>query len=230
MEKEELLDQYEATGEPDVFDMARALYEEAVAADPDNARALLEYGYLLEWHGRNSIRAALSHYERAIELDPEWTSPRFQLIYANAALLQTEDSIDLYRRRLEDAPDDPHGYRYLGHAYRAAHAYEQAGEVVEAGLKLFPGDPVLVELQGDVCAGTGRPAEALEHWKRAHELDPENISPCYSTVFLLQREHRLEQAAETWRYIIAWLKARDFATQAEWPERELARVLDQLAG
>jgi tetratricopeptide (TPR) repeat protein len=230
MEKEQLLDQYEATGEPAVFDMARALYEEAVAADPDNARARLEYGYLLESHGRNSIRAALSHYERAIDLDPAWASPRFELIYANAALRQTDDAIDLYQQRLEGAPDDPHEYRYLGHAYRAAHAYDLAGEVVDAGLKLFPDDPVLVELQGDVCAGTSRPAEALAHWERAHELDPENISPCYSRVFLLQHEHRLEEAADTWRYIIAWLKARDFTMQAEWPERELKRVLGQLAG
>jgi tetratricopeptide (TPR) repeat protein len=106
MDKEELLDRYEATLDEGTYLEARRLYEAALAETADDARLLFEYGYLQECHGRNSLRAAISSYQRAIELDPEWAKPRLQLIVASAALLQTDTAIALYKRRLAAAPDD----------------------------------------------------------------------------------------------------------------------------
>ena len=57
MEKEELLERYEAYGDEGVYAEARGLYERSLA-DGGDARALTEFGYLQECHGRRSIRAA----------------------------------------------------------------------------------------------------------------------------------------------------------------------------
>jgi tetratricopeptide (TPR) repeat protein len=72
MDKEELLERYEADGDEGLYAEAKRHYEQALAANPGDARLLEDYGYLQECHGRRSIRAAASCYERVIEADPEW--------------------------------------------------------------------------------------------------------------------------------------------------------------
>lgn len=177
MDKKELLDRYEVTQDEGTYLEARRLYEAALAETADDARLRFEYGYLRECHGRNSLRTAISSYQRAIELDPDWARPRLQLIWASAALLQTDTAIALYKRRLAAAPDDVREYRYLAYAYLVAHEYEQEDKVVRAGLRLAPDDAWLVEQRGDVCAATGRPEEALANWRRAFTLDPGKAIP-----------------------------------------------------
>ena len=46
----------------------------------------------------------------------------------------------------------------------------------------------------------------------------------YSSAFLLEREGRLAEAAETWREIIDWSEARGLTLEAVWPKQELHRV------
>jgi tetratricopeptide (TPR) repeat protein len=228
MDKEELLDRYEATLDEGTYLEARRLYEAALAETADDARLLFEYGYLQECHGRNSLRAAISSYERAIELDPEWAKPRQQLIWASAALLQTDTAIALYKQRLAAAPEDPREYCYLASAYLVAHEHAEAEKVVRAGLRIAPDDPVLIEQRGDVYAATGRPDQALADWRRAFALDPENLSPRYSAAFLFEREHRLAEAVQEWRHILRWLDEHGHVVQTEWPKRELDRLKSKL--
>jgi tetratricopeptide (TPR) repeat protein len=227
-EKEELLDQYEASGDERTYVEARRLYEAALATAGDQARLQFEYGYLQECRGRFSLRAAAASYERAIQLMPDWEKPRHRLIAAQAALHRTEEAIALYQRRLAETPDDPREYRFLAHAYLVAQEHDKAEQVILAGLELAPDHPALVELLGEVCAATGHPEEALTHWRRVFQLDPELIDPHYSAAFLLERLGRLEEAVGQWSFIVDWLEAHDFAIQAEWPKRELARLEAQL--
>lgn len=224
MDVHELLGRYEATGDEAVFDEAERAFETALEGAPD-PNLLSGYGYLLECHGRNSLRRAVELYERAIDLDPVADKPRYQLILARAALLETEQAIALYQERVAAAPDDVREYRFLASAYLAAHEYQGAATAVDAGLALAPGDRALIECRGSVRAATGDPEGALADWRRAVELDPEQIGPIYGSAFLLEREGRLGEAAHAWRTIIDWLEARGDALHAEWPKRELARVL-----
>ena len=138
MDKAELLDRYEATLDEGTYLEARRLYEAALGETADDPRLLFEYGYLRECHGRNALRVAISKYERAIELDPEWAKPRMQLIWASAPLQRTDTAIALYQRRLAAAPDDPREYRYLAAAYLVAQEHEEAEKVVRAGLRIAP--------------------------------------------------------------------------------------------
>jgi tetratricopeptide (TPR) repeat protein len=228
MQKEELLDRYEATGDEGTYREAKRLYEEALAETADDARLLFEYGYLQECRGRFSIRAAVSCYERAIVADPEWAKARHQFIWASAALSETSKAIELYKVRLARAPEDPREYAYLAHAFVLAQQYDEAERVVEAGLEISPEHVHLLDRQGDICAATGRTEDALAHWKHVYELDPELIDPHYSAAFLLERENRLAEAADEWRFIINWLEKRDYAVQADWPKRELKRLRKRL--
>jgi tetratricopeptide (TPR) repeat protein len=228
MEKEELLEHYEATGDEQTFAEARRQYEQALAQGTD-AQTLTGYGYLLQCHGSFSLREAVAQYERAIELDPSADKPHYQLIGAHAMLGEPERAIELYRKRLAAAPAEIREYRFLASAHLAGRQYEEAGAVVDTGLELAPDDPMLIECRGAVRAGAGDAKGALADWRRALELNPENLSPVYSSAFLLEREGRLNEAVEAWRYIIARCDERGWELTAAWPSSELARLQDRLA-
>jgi tetratricopeptide (TPR) repeat protein len=112
--KEQLLELYEARGEPETFAAAKLLYEQALAeggsADPD---VLVGYGYLLDCHGRIALREAAAQYHRAVALDPGADKPRYQLIAAKAALGEPEEAVELYTERLARSPGDVREHRLL---------------------------------------------------------------------------------------------------------------------
>jgi tetratricopeptide (TPR) repeat protein len=222
-----LLDLYEARGDEDTYAQAKPDYEQAIADAPD-AELIRDYGYLLECHGRLALRRAVEQYERALTLDPEADKVRYQMISARAALGEIDEEISYYTVRLAAAPDDLRQYRYLARAYLAAREYERAREVIDAGLALAGQDRVLIECRGDLWAAAGDTSGALADWRRALELDPEDISPLYSSAFMYEREGRYHDAIAAWEAIRGWALAREDHLDAEWPERERERLLRRL--
>jgi tetratricopeptide (TPR) repeat protein len=220
---EELLERYESLGEEGDYLAALPLYEQAVAEAPD-ARVLNDYGYLVYCHARRELRRAVDLYEQAIALEPDYDKPHWQLIGARAALEETGWTVSAYEQRLRDAPREVREHRFLASAYLHAHAYERALRVVEAGLELASGDATLVAQGGEAKAGLGDAEAALADWRRALELEPEDIGALYSSAFLLEREGRLAEAIEAWRAIIVWNEARGYSLQTVWPRRELDRL------
>jgi tetratricopeptide (TPR) repeat protein len=228
-DKARLLELYEATGDEDAFTRAKPLYERALAGpEASDPNVRLGYGYLLECHGRHSLRQAIAQYQRVIELDPDADRPRYQLIGAQAALGEPEEAVTLYTQRLAQSPTDVREHRFLTRAYLAAREYAEAGRVIAAGLALAPDDRLLLETRGEVRVATGDPEGALDDWRRA--VDPEgNLGPVYSSAFLLERLGRLLEAAAAWQYIIDWCDSHDAPLTAQWPKRELARLRTRLS-
>jgi tetratricopeptide (TPR) repeat protein len=224
MERDVLLERYEALGDESDFLAAQPLYERALAEAPE-ARLINDYGYLLSCHASRELRRAVELYERAIELDHGYDKPHYQLISARAALQEPELAVTVYQQRLADSPGDVREHRFLAAAYLRARTYEQALEIVEAGLGLAPDDATLVELLGEAKAGLGDVDGALADWRRALELDTESIGALYSSAFLLEREGRLPEAIDAWRAIVEWNESRGYELQAAWPRQELERLL-----
>jgi len=226
MDKEELLLRYECEGGEDLYAEAKPKFEEALAASPGDARLLNAYGYLLECHGRRMIRAAAGCYQQAIDADPDWAKPRFQQIGALSALRDAHEVIPGYEARLAESPSDPGAYQLLALAYFHDHNHPAAARVIAAGLERFPGDPGLIEQQGGLYAATGRPEDALAWWRRAAQAarDDYGISMHYSAAFLLERQGRLAEAADEWRFIIGWCEEHDALIEAQWPREMLQRI------
>ncbi len=112
-------------------------------------------------------------------------------------------------------------------------AFEQVAVLAQqqrAGLGLAPDDRNLIYDRGEVKAATGDPAGALADWRRALELDPADLSPVYASAFLLEREGRLAEAAESWRYIVEYCDVRGWELTAAWPRQELQRLRGLLGG
>jgi tetratricopeptide (TPR) repeat protein len=223
----ELLARYEASGDERDFVAAKALFEHAIA-DSADARVLTGYGYLLESHGRNELRQAVALYERAIEVDPDDDKPHYQLIAARCGLREPERAIAVYEERLAASPGSLREYRFLAQAHLMAHAYTRALETVQAGLAIGPDDAALTASRGEAKAGLGDVDGALADWRRALQLEPEDIGALYSSAFLLEREGRLGESAGAWQAIVDWSDARNLTRESEWPKRELERLRAEL--
>jgi len=237
MDKDELLERYEALGDGGDFLAAKPLFEAEIQRQeesaaglrgPDAALLLRQYGYLLECHGRITIRRAIEQYERASAPDPGADKVRYQWIGAKASLGEPETAVDLHRKRVAAAPGDIRELRLLSSAYLAAHDYDAAAGVIAAGLELAAGDAGLTCQRGEFKAHRGDPDGALADWRRAHELDPEGFDPVYSSAFLLEREGRLAEAAQAWRQIVDYATEQGWELTAVWPRQELQRVLGLL--
>jgi tetratricopeptide (TPR) repeat protein len=224
VDKKELLERYEATGDEAAYLQALPLYEEA-ARSGANADTLKDYGYLLECQARNLLRRAVKQYERAIELAPDFDKPRYQLISARAGLQESELPIAEYEKELESAPDQIRLYKLLASAYLSAHEYERARDVIDRGLAIEPDDAMLVGARAEARAGMGDPEGALADWGRALELEPDHIGPLYMSAFLLERIGRRQEAIDSWQTIIDWSEARGYELDTIWPKQELVRLL-----
>jgi tetratricopeptide (TPR) repeat protein len=233
MDNDELLYRYETLGEESDFLAAKPLFEQDIRererrGQPD-ALLLRQYGYLLECHGRRTIRRAIEQYERSIAVDPDDIKAQLQWIGAKASLAEEHDAITMYRGRVAAAPTDLRELRLLAAAYLSAKDFAAAAEVIDTGLRLAPTDWALLSDRGVVKAGTGDPEGALADWRRAYEIDPENLSPVFSSADLLEREGRLAEAAEAWRYIVDYCQAHGWEWDAVWPREMLERLLGLIA-
>lgn len=233
MDKDELLYRYETLGEENDFLAAKPLFEQDIRerdrrGQPD-ALLLRQYGYLLQCHGRRAIRRAIEQYERSIALDPDDAKAHLQWMGAKASLSEEHDAIRRYRERVAAAPTDVRDLRLLAAAYLSANDFAAAAEVVGTGLRLAPDDWALLSDRGMVKAATGDPEGALADWRRAHEIDPEDLSPVFSSADLLEREGRFAEAAEAWRYIVEYCEARGWNWDAVWPRQMLERLLGLIA-
>ena len=133
-----------------------------------------------------------------------------------------------HRERLARAPSDIREYRYLTAAYVAAGRHHLAQETIDAGLTLAADDRHLIASRGEVRAATGDPQGALADWARAVELDDSDISPLYSTAYLLEREGRLDEAAGSWRAIVGWQEQRGYPA-SEHSKNEYARISQSIS-
>jgi tetratricopeptide (TPR) repeat protein len=137
-----------------------------------------------------------------IELDPSYAAARALLadaLYSQAILGWTEfpdrelsRAADEARKAITLAPDEPDGYRALGHILLARGEYDQARNALKRAIEINPSDANALASWGTVQSFSGEIAGAIDSLQLALKLDP-TLEPNYvfdlAVAYYLARRH-----------------------------------------
>jgi tetratricopeptide (TPR) repeat protein len=181
-------------------DVATAVghYRQAVEADPDDALAHYNLGFALARQGEEE--SARNEFRRAIEIDPSFRNAHFNLAASFAREQHWDEAVTQYREALKIDPQDLSAHLELAAALAASDRREEAGRELRSVLETAPEYETAIKARASIQLGRlaeldRRLPEAIEHFRRAVELDPGSITGHRVLARFLARNGRLEEAA-----------------------------------
>jgi tetratricopeptide (TPR) repeat protein len=165
--------------------------KQALAVKPTNNPEAYDF-YLrgLAFDGRgaysfNLLGKAISFYERAVQLDPNFTTAWARLSRADAHLYFAGDDTtparrDAAKRALENAqklqPDSPETLLAFGYyQYWVLYDYGAAKATFGQARKMLPGSSEVPRALGYVARREGHWDESIAYFQEALTLDPRNV-------------------------------------------------------
>lgn len=197
---------------------AIASLNDLVAAAPGDKYVLYLAG---KWFSdQNKPQRAVALFDKVLQLDPAFTPVLNRLGYAYAANGDLQKAIDLMRRYVAAAPNDPHPEDSYGDVLFKAGRYDEAQAHFESALKKDPKfGPSQHEL-GDVFAMKGEQEKARDAYRKAaaDAANPRRSIEYRSSIALTYvREGNLAQADKEYSALAAEAKAAGFLDlAAQW--------------
>ncbi len=180
-------------------DEAVVHYQAALAADPDDAQLHHNLSHALVQAGR--VGEAIRHCQTALELRKKSTGVRHREYAAslnNLGLMyqsvgdygRAEDCIrratEIWQEVLGDKhPDYAAGLRNLASIYRQSGDGERATSVCRKVLEINPGDVQAHCLLGLLLRDQARDQEAVNHWREALRLQPDQVPVLVQAAWVL---------------------------------------------
>lgn len=176
---------------------AAELYRRAVEADPEDALAQYNLGFVLIRFGQRD--EAEKRFRKAIELDPDYRNAHYNLASVLAQDGRWEKAAEHYERAVEIDPED-----YLAHlewatalaaAGKLDRAVVEAERILEEAPKYEPAVRAETRvLLGRLAASRGSGTAALDQFRLAVEEAPEDAKALQALAGELARLGRYEEA------------------------------------
>jgi len=179
------------------------------------------------WNSSQDMRVAVSQFEKATSLDPDFTMAYVRLSEVNADMIwfrhdDSQTRVEASRRAAERAltisPESPDAKWAMGwHYYHARRDYENALRYLIPVLDLRPNSADAHSAVAYVQRRQGRFEEALANLITASELEPNDATLWYSV-------------GETYNFLREYAKARPYLTHGdelrpEFPYGRISKVL-----
>ncbi len=155
-------------------------------------------------------RAAVAHFARAVELDPDFRPARVELVRAQSWLLREGLESDTTPARnsldqlVELAPDAPETRVAAGYyRYYALGDYEGALGALREAERLEPDDVQLLTGIGWVLRRLGRYEESIDYTRRTLESSPRDVSQLWNLAITYQRLRRFDEARQLYMRAMA---------------------------
>jgi len=153
-----------------------ALHEaEAEGTEIANARFYFDYGAAAEQAGLHDKAADL--FRKSIAVDPANAADAYNYLAYMWAEHDThlDEAEQMIKLALQADPNNGAYIDTLGWLEFRQGKFDQAlSDLLRAAQKLNREDPVVLEHVGDACAKLNKPAQALDAWQKAFNLDPQN--------------------------------------------------------
>jgi tetratricopeptide (TPR) repeat protein len=158
------------------LDEAIAEWEQALAIEPDDARAHNNLGLALARQGRYD--EAIPHYEKALQLDSRYDVIHLNLGRALAAKGRLDEAIPHLQVAAERSPDNAEVQQSLGQALMARGRLPDALPHFESAVRINPGLADAHYFLG-MCLYFAKhdTASALAEWRAALRVAPDSLGP-----------------------------------------------------
>jgi tetratricopeptide (TPR) repeat protein len=172
----------------------------ATVLDPKDPEVQVEVGKILE--SRGNMDQAAAAYQRAAQQDPSYTTAREALVRALYLAGKGDQAIADAQSLVKEYPNSGDTLLLLGRMLLQKKNYNEAQAALEKAVPLAP------TAEGQALLGTAdqftyRSAEALDHYKEAVRLDPNNLD--YQTTYglLLGVNKQYDAAADVLKKVVA---------------------------
>jgi tetratricopeptide (TPR) repeat protein len=178
------------------LDEAIAEAREGVRLDARSAEARLVLGqlYVAQAEAQQSpapLRPAAESYEAALAIDPRDPQTLRELAAIYAQLADHAKAAAVWQRYIDDIDASLEAYLQLGTHRLAQGDTEAAAAALKKAVEIEPSARAFQSL-GDIYRAVQKPAEAIEHYRRAAELEPGGIQVRLKLAETLYRERKLE--------------------------------------
>jgi Flp pilus assembly protein TadD len=135
-----------------------------------NSVAHAQLGIALEQSGETA--EAVEHYRRAIAIQPDYATPRYNLGNVLAARGDVDGAVEQYRQAIRVRPDYARAHHNLGSALLRQGRRDEAVAQYREALRIDPSYAAAHDNLGVALAGQGEIAAAVEHFRRSLEIEP----------------------------------------------------------
>jgi len=156
------------------LDAAIALFEQRLAAAPDDADALVDLGLALS--SRGDAGAAEKRLAAAVDLDPDHLPARRALAAALRAQGKLDAAVFQLLRAAARSPADAATLRELGAAFYDKGLYDKALAAFERARAVAPSDPLLLYAMGLALEAKKEHGAAIAAYRESVRLDPASVA------------------------------------------------------
>lgn len=175
---------------------AARLWQQAIALAP-HAQAHFNLGLLQANNNRHD--EAISHYRRAVELEPDNAQAHYNLAILLAMRQCNDEAETCYRKAIAADPEHAAAYANLGLLLAGQKRAEEAEQCYRRALALDPGHEVAHLNLGVLLASRNRNAEAAQHYRQVIALNPQSAAAHTNLGLLLEKAGHMEEAEQCHR-------------------------------
>jgi tetratricopeptide (TPR) repeat protein len=194
------------------WDKSETLLTHAVACTSQNALAHCNLGLAL-WE-RGKIDEGMAHFQKALEIKPDYPQVHFNLGTALASRGQMDEAIQHYETALRLKPDYVAAHVNLGITLATCGRTDEAIAHLRRAIEI---DPSIAEAHnnlGSVLASRGAIDDATVEFQKAVEIKPEYADAHRHLGIALAARGRVDEAIEHYRKALTLAKRQNNAALA----------------
>ncbi len=166
------------------FRKALVEFQQAAQYEPDNSEYVYRVG--TGFYALDDAATAVQHFTQAIQMNPTMAEAYVDRGVAYGRLGQMDKKIGDLQKAIDLKPDYAMAYYNLGNTYYQMKEYPKAIEFLSKTIELKPDYLEAYTTRGTVYLLTDRPGAAIQEYREALKLNPQDAVTRYNLFNLLQ--------------------------------------------
>ena len=183
-----------------VYKDIETLWRDTIAKNPNSWMAHYNLGVILE--EQNKPDEAISHYNRSLQLNPQYPKTYNNLGVALKAMGRLDDAVTYYRKAVELKPDYFEAHNNLAIALKLQGRLDEAISHYRQALIIKPDYVDAHYNLGIALKSKGRLDEAIDHYRLALRIRPDYANAHNNLATALLAQGKLDEAINHYRLAI----------------------------